>query len=149
MKRIFYVPILAIPLLITACSNDNSDDPFENQIPVPETYVFERNAGCTNVWGQVAKLTASDGLTGDMFGYSASVAGDVALTLGANDGVYIAGGIAKRYPELLDDGRFRTAFERKGRHRNIVQRIPTFLITHGQPGLLGASYCALAMTSGD
>ena len=76
------------------------------------------------------------------------VAGDVALTLGANDGVYIAGGIAKRYPELLDDGRFRSAFERKGRHRNIVERIPTFLITHGNPGLLGASYCALEMAPG-
>ncbi len=77
------------------------------------------------------------------------VAGDLALTLGATDGVYIAGGIVKRYPEILDDGRFRTAFESKGRHRNIVQRIPTFLITHEQPGLLGASYCALEMAPGD
>ncbi len=76
------------------------------------------------------------------------VAGDVALTLGAADGVYIAGGIAKRYPELLENGTFRGAFERKGRHRDIMETIPTFLITHEQPGLLGASYCALELVSG-
>lgn len=70
------------------------------------------------------------------------VAGDVALTLGATDGVYIAGGIAKRYPQTLLNGQFRTAFDRKGRHRAIMERTPTWLITHEQPGLLGASYLA-------
>lgn len=68
------------------------------------------------------------------------VAGDLALTLGAFDGVYIAGGIAKRYPEILCDGTFRRAFKAKGRHSHIMERIPTYLITHAQPGLLGASY---------
>ncbi|MBT8092457.1 MAG: glucokinase [Gammaproteobacteria bacterium] len=75
------------------------------------------------------------------------VAGDLALTLGAEDGVYIAGGIAKRYPELLKISRFRSAFENKGRHRHIMERIPTRLITHGQPGLLGAAYCVLELAS--
>jgi glucokinase len=75
------------------------------------------------------------------------VAGDLALTLGATDGVYIAGGIAKRYPEMLESGPFRDAFESKGRHRDIMETIPTFLITHEQPGLLGASYCALELVS--
>jgi glucokinase len=70
------------------------------------------------------------------------VAGDLALTLGAFDGVYIAGGIAKRYPDILCDGAFRAAFKAKGRHRHIMERIPTYLITHPQPGLLGASYLA-------
>ncbi len=74
------------------------------------------------------------------------VAGDLALTLGANDGVYIAGGIAKRYPDTLQNGAFRAAFERKGRHRHLMERIPTFLITHAQPGLLGAAYCVLELT---
>ena len=70
------------------------------------------------------------------------IAGDLALTLGAWDGVYVAGGIAKRYPEALAASRFRAAFESKGRHSHILERIPTYLITHGQPGLLGASYIA-------
>jgi glucokinase len=70
------------------------------------------------------------------------VAGNLALTLGASDGVYIAGGIVPRYPELLADSKFRSGFENKGRHRSLMERIPTRLITHPQPGLLGASDCA-------
>jgi glucokinase len=72
-------------------------------------------------------------------------AGDLALTLGAKDGIFVAGGIAQRYPDLLVNSRFRSGFESKGRHRSIVERIPTQLILHEQPGLLGASYCALQM----
>lgn len=75
------------------------------------------------------------------------VAGDLALTLGADDGVYIAGGIAKRYPELMRISRFRSAFENKGRHRRIMERIPTRLIMHGQPGLLGAAYSVMELAS--
>jgi glucokinase len=75
------------------------------------------------------------------------VAGDVALTLGAVDGVYIAGGIAKRYPDILEDSRFRSAFEGKGRRRAMMERIPTRLITYDQPGLLGAAYAVLEFRS--
>jgi len=70
------------------------------------------------------------------------VAGNLALALGAFDGVYLAGGIVKRYPDLLKSGAFRSGFENKGRHRALMQRVPTCLILHPQPGLLGASYCA-------
>jgi len=70
------------------------------------------------------------------------VAGNLALTLGAFDGVYLAGGIVKRYPDLLKNSAFRSGFENKGRHRVLMQRVPTYLILHPQPGLLGASYCA-------
>jgi hypothetical protein len=45
-------------------------------------YVFERNAGGTNAWGQVRKLTASDGTTNDYFGRAVAVAGDV-ISVGA------------------------------------------------------------------
>lgn len=75
------------------------------------------------------------------------VAGDVALTLGAVDGVYIAGGIAKRYPDMLEKSRFRSAFEGKGRQRALMERTPTRLITYDQPGLLGAAYAVLNIDS--
>jgi len=75
------------------------------------------------------------------------VAGDLALTMGAEDGVYIAGGIAKRYPQMLANSGFRNAFDNKGRHRAYMERIPTMLITHDEPGLLGAAYCALELAS--
>ena len=69
-------------------------------------------------------------------------AGNLALTLGAHDGVYIAGGIVKRYPDLLKTSAFRSGFENKGRYRSLMERIPTHLIVHPQPGLLGASFGA-------
>ena len=73
------------------------------------------------------------------------VAGDYALALGARDGIFIAGGIVRRYPELLENSRFRSGFESKGRHRSLMERIPTRLILHEHPGLLGAAYCALEL----
>lgn len=72
-------------------------------------------------------------------------AGDFALSLGAFDGVYIGGGIAQRYPDMVANSLFRTGFERKGRYRTLMERIPTQLIMHKQPGLLGSAFCALQM----
>jgi hypothetical protein len=46
-------------------------------------YVFARNAGGTNNWGQVAKLTANDGALNDSFGISVAIHGDRVL-VGAN-----------------------------------------------------------------
>jgi len=77
------------------------------------------------------------------------VAGDLALTLGAQDGIYIAGGIAQRYPQALVSSRFRNGFESKGRHRVLMERIPTQLIMHKQPGLLGAVSYAQRVASDD
>ncbi|MBO0860379.1 MAG: FG-GAP repeat protein [Chloracidobacterium sp.] len=42
-------------------------------------YVFERNQGGANNWGEVEKLTASDGAQGDSFGLSTAVYGDTAI----------------------------------------------------------------------
>ena len=74
-------------------------------------------------------------------------AGDLALTLGAKDGIYIAGGITQRYPQALVNSRFRSGFESKGRHRILMERIPTQLIMYKQPGLLGASRYAQKVTN--
>jgi glucokinase len=70
------------------------------------------------------------------------VAGNFVLSNGTFDGIYIAGGIVQRYPQLLTSSHFRTAFENKGRHRHIMQRVPTVLIQHPNPGLLGAAAVA-------
>ncbi len=42
-------------------------------------YVFERNQGGADAWGQVKKLTASDGAQADNFGVSVSLSGDTAV----------------------------------------------------------------------
>ncbi len=72
-------------------------------------------------------------------------AGDFTLSLSAYDGIYIGGGIAQRYPEVVVNSLFRTGFERKGRYRARLERVPTQLIMYTQPGLLGAAYCALML----
>ncbi len=45
-------------------------------------YIFERNAGGVNNWGEVTKLTASDGAPDDIFGLSVSLSNDI-LAVGA------------------------------------------------------------------
>ncbi len=75
------------------------------------------------------------------------VAGNLVMTLGAYDGVFLAGGILKRYTDLLKTSDFRAGFESKGRHRQLMEKVPTSLIVHPQPGLLGASWCARELFS--
>jgi hypothetical protein len=42
-------------------------------------YIFHKDQGGSNNWGQVAKLTSSDGAQDDWFGYSVSISGQYAL----------------------------------------------------------------------
>jgi glucokinase len=76
------------------------------------------------------------------------VAGNLALSLGAYQGVFIAGGIVAQHPELIVNSRFRQGFEAKGRHRRLMEQISTRAIVHPNPGLLGASYCARSLVQG-
>lgn len=64
--------------------------------------------------------------------------GNLALNLGTFGGVYIAGGIVPRFLDFFKASGFRAAFEDKGRFRDYLVDIPVFMITHDQPGLLGA-----------
>jgi glucokinase len=69
-----------------------------------------------------------------------SVAGDYALQIGAQGGVYIAGGIVPRFKEFLAEHTlFRERFVSKGRFRGYLEQIPSFVITAPQPGLIGAA----------
>jgi glucokinase len=66
-----------------------------------------------------------------------TVAGNVALTLGATGGVYIAGGILPRVKDSFAASKFRERFEGKGRLTKYMKEIPSFLVTHEAPALLG------------
>ncbi len=70
------------------------------------------------------------------------VAGDLALTFGTRAGVYISGGIAPKILDWLERPAFREAFEDKGRLSGFVRSVPTFVVTHPAPGLLGAARCS-------
>ena len=66
-------------------------------------------------------------------------AGNLALNLDCTGGVYIAGGIVPRFVDFFQFSEFRSFFEEKGRFKDYLSSIPTFLITNDNPGLLGAS----------
>ncbi len=68
-----------------------------------------------------------------------SYAGNLALTAGALGGVYIAGGIASRFVDYLEQSGFRQAFEAKGRFQTYLEPVPTYLITEPDHGLIGAA----------
>jgi glucokinase len=68
-----------------------------------------------------------------------SFAGNLALTIASFGGVYIAGGIVPRFIQYFENSEFRARFEAKGRFNDFNRRIPTFVITESQPGILGAS----------
>ncbi len=76
-----------------------------------------------------------------------SLAGNLALTLGAQGGVYVGGGIIPRLGEIFDRSRFRARFEAKGRFASYLAAIPTYVILSPAPALLGAAH-ALAECEG-
>jgi glucokinase len=71
-----------------------------------------------------------------------AVAGNLGLMVLATGGVFVAGGIAPRSLSYLQKGGFREAFDRKGRLHTLVERLPAYVVTHPQPGLLGAASVA-------
>jgi glucokinase len=81
-------------------------------------------------------------------GIFGSVAGDLVLTLGAWDGVYLTGGLIPILLPWLERGRFRERFESKGRFRDIMEKVPTQAIVNPEPGLLGAAALAVLESGG-
>lgn len=72
-----------------------------------------------------------------MMGFLGTVAGDLAVTLAATGGIYIAGGIPAKLGDYFFNSRFRKEFEAKGRHEDYMQAIPTALITHPFTAFVG------------
>jgi glucokinase len=67
-----------------------------------------------------------------------AVSGDMALAQGAS-AVVIAGGLGFRLAEHLPRSGFRDRFIAKGRFERRMDEMPVKLITHPQPGLVGAA----------
>ena len=66
-----------------------------------------------------------------------TVAGDLALTLGAWGGIFLGGGVAHKLAHRYAESPFRERFEAKGRYAAQLATVPTWLITHDVPALLG------------
>ena len=69
-----------------------------------------------------------------------SVAGNLALTLGAKGGVYITGGIAPRIIDFIVQSDIRRRFEAKGRFDSYLAKIPLMVVCKPELGLQGAAH---------
>ncbi len=71
------------------------------------------------------------------------VAGNFALSFGAQGGVFLAGGIVPHIGDYLTRSQFRTRFDAKGRMQRYVEAIPVYLILHDDPAFFGLRSLAL------
>lgn len=69
-------------------------------------------------------------------------AGNLALTVLATGGVYVAGGIAAKIIDKLRDGAFLKAFLAKGRMATLLAEMPVRVVMNHRVGLLGAALAA-------
>jgi len=72
-------------------------------------------------------------------GILGSIAGNLALTLGARGGVFVGGGIVPKLGDYFDSSPFRTRFESKGRFTEYLSEIPANIIISKYPALTGAA----------
>ena len=68
-----------------------------------------------------------------------TAAANLAVTLGALDGIFIGGGIVPRLGSYFDESPFRSRFEEKGRFSRYLAAIPTYLITAEHATFIGAA----------
>jgi glucokinase len=71
-----------------------------------------------------------------------AAAGDLVLTLGAWDGVFLTGGVVPELLPWLAHSGFRQRFEHKGRFASVMAQVPALAVIHPEPGLLGAAVLA-------
>jgi glucokinase len=122
---------------------------------VVEGYAPERPAVRQEILdGDAGEVISRHGLTGDdplcvkaldlfvtMLG---AAAGNLALTVRASAGLYVAGGIAPKILDKLADGGFLAAMSSKGRMSRLVEDLPVWVIVNPEVGLIGAAAAALA-----
>ena len=68
-----------------------------------------------------------------------TVAGNLALTLGARGGIYIAGGMVPKLGAIFAHPNSARGSNFKGRMHGYLAAIPTYVIVRPYPGLLGAA----------
>ncbi len=72
-----------------------------------------------------------------------AIAGDLVLTLGAWDGVFLTGGVVPKMLDSLRHSGFRQRFEYKGRFSPNMAKVPSLAVMNPRAGLLGAAAYAV------
>ena len=72
-------------------------------------------------------------------------AGNLALKVMATGGVYLGGGIPPRILPALEQERFLEAFRNKGRHSDLMDRVPVHVILKPEVALMGVARYGLGL----
>jgi len=105
-------------------------DGVEHELMSPEQ-IANKALNATNVSAEEAVA---------MFcGILGSIAGNLALTLGARGGVFVGGGIVPKLGDYFDSSPFRSRFENNSRFSQYLSEIPTNVIISKYPALTGAA----------
>lgn len=72
--------------------------------------------------------------------YFGAISGQLALSVNAQAGVYLAGGLSRRFAELFASSDFLESFCDKGRFSDYMARIPVWIVTEPEPALLGLAH---------
>ena len=105
--------------------------------------LYEALGGAEKTPAEVAEggLSGADPLAAEAVGlftdWLGRFAGSIALAMGARGGVVLAGGILPGWGQRFDGARFRAAFLSKGRVNPYLAAIPTRLLIHDEPALVG------------
>ena len=99
--------------------------------------VPERSAAEITQAGLAEHCAASRAAIDTFCAMLGEVAGNLALGIGAQGGVFVAGGIAAHLRDYLPRSQFRARFDAKGRMSRYVEAIPVYLILHNDPAFVG------------
>jgi glucokinase len=70
----------------------------------------------------------------------ARVVGDLVLASGAWGGAFLCGSVVRGWSSVADPESFRSVFEHKGAMTERMRGVPTVVITHSNPALIGLSH---------
>jgi glucokinase len=119
---------LSGPGLVTLAATIRQVDGLEPREETPGEIMADGLAGLCPVRAETAAL---------FLAFLGTVAGNLALSIGAMGGVYLMGGICPRYPDAVKASAFVERFQAKGRFRAYMERMPLTLVTHPYPAFLG------------
>ena len=71
--------------MVVGAWRDDDACPLDPNCNSGSAYVFGRDQGGANNWGQVKKLTASDAAAFDVFGWSVAISGETVMVAAPND----------------------------------------------------------------
>ena len=143
-NRVSYERVISGPAFKDLYAYLMTEPGFRSMVtPATEAAVATEDTAAVMVRHAVANCDPLCSLAVNVFASAlGAYVGNLALTVLATGGVYIAGGIAPRMVEFLQRGPLREAFENKGRFKEFLTRVPIFIVTSREVGLLGAAALA-------